>query len=65
MFCAMFGLPSPIARRTYTMYVKEITRGSVEVAETSMKHAREEVREISGATSDDDIVDIVISCDGT
>ena len=65
MFCAMFGLPSPIARRTYTTYVKEITRGSVEVAETSLKQAREEVREISGATSDDDIVDIVISCDGT
>ena len=55
---------SPIARRTYTKYVKDISDESISAVEESMHHAREEVRELSGA-SGNGTADILVSCDGT
>ena len=64
MFCAICDLPSPIARRTFTKYVKEISEESASAVEESMQLARQEVRELTGA-SGDEIADILVSCDGT
>jgi len=63
-FFAMLDLPSPVARCTYSLYIKNILDGSVSAAEKSMEGARKQVRELAGASSDE-IIDVLVSCDGT
>ena len=64
MFCAMCDLPSPTSRKTYSKYVKHISEKSICCAQQSMESAREEIRELTGASSDG-IADILVSVDGT
>ena len=43
MFFAMLDLPSPVARCTYSQYIKEILGGCASDAQESMRRARKEV----------------------
>ena len=65
VFCAMLDLPQPVSKNVYTEHVHAICAEAVSHAESSMIQARKEVREHYEATSDDDVVDILVSCDGT
>ena len=64
MLFAMLDLPPPVARCTYSLYIKDILDGSSEVVQKSMEGARREVRDVAGAT-DGEVVDVLVSCDGT
>ena len=65
MFCALMGFPSPVSKNVYTSYTNQITRESIVHAELSMQRARKEVRVYYGATSDEEVVDALVSVDGT
>ena len=65
MFCAMLDAPSPVSKNIYTQYNKEMCEISHLQAQESMKQARKEIRENYGATSSEDIIDVIVSCDGT
>ena len=65
MFCAMLDLPPPVARCTYTQYIKDILTACTDVVQMSLHQARNEVRALAGSSSEEEIVDILISCDGT
>ena len=65
MFCAMLDLPQSISKNVYTEHVRATCEEVTSYAQSSMVKARAEVREHYGATSDDDVVDILMSCDGT
>ena len=64
VFCAMLDAPSPVSKNIYTQYNKEVGEKSLLQAQASVMKAREEVRDKYGATFND-IVDILVSCDGT
>ena len=64
MFFAMLGLPLPVTKNVYTGYVREIREKSIVLANKSMLQAREEVRNLIDSPGDD-IVDIIVSADGT
>ena len=61
----MLDMPQPVLKNVYTDHVRAICVEAVSLAESSMMQARQEVREHYGATSDDNVVDILVSCDGT
>lgn len=65
MFCVMLDAPSPVSKNVYTHYNKEICEKSITQAQESMTKAREEIGEHYGVASEDDIIDVLISCDGT
>ena len=58
MFCALMGFPTPVSKNVYTSYTNQIT-------DKSVFHARQEVREFYGATSAEEIIDALVSVDGT
>ena len=62
---AMLDLPQLISKNVYTEHVRATCKEATSHAQSSMARARAEVREHYGATSDDDVVDILVSCDGT
>ena len=64
-FCALMGFPTPVNKNTYTTYTNQITMESIAYAESSMQQARKEVREYYGAISNEEIVDALVSVDGT
>ena len=64
MFFAMLDLPPPVARYTYSLYIKNILHGSAGDAQKCMEGARKQVRDLAGASSDE-VVDVLVSCDGT
>lgn len=63
-FCAMLDLPSPVAQQSYRNHTVAINAHCVAQANNSMSQARNEVRELYGATGDC-VPDITISSDGT
>ena len=65
MFLAMLDALSPVSTNIYTQYNKEIREKSHQQALDSMKNAREEIRKHYGATLSENIIDILVSCDGT
>ena len=65
MFCAMLDAPLPISKNIYSQYNKDICEKSITQVQESMMKAREEIREHYEATSEEDVVDILVSCDGT
>ena len=56
----MLNLPSPVARQSYRNHSVVINTYCVQQANESMKQAREEVRELYGATGSN-VADITIS----
>lgn len=65
MLFGMLDLPSPVSTNIYSQHVKVICEQSALQAQVSMKQAREEVYQYYGASNDDDIVNVLVSCDGT
>ena len=61
----MLDLPQPVSKNVYTEHVRVISKAAISHAQASMKRNRMEVREHYGATSDDDVIDVLVSCDGT
>ena len=64
MFFGMLDLPMPVSKNVHTMHVQEIEKQAKLQAEDSMSRAREEVRRLYG-TEGGDVVDVLVSCDGT
>ena len=62
---AMMDLPAPVTKNIYSQHVRAICEKSACQAQTSMEQAREEVRQHYAASSDDEVVDVLVSCDGT
>ena len=60
----MLDLAPPVARCSYSLYIKEILGVSAGVVQKSMEAARKQVRDLVGASSDE-VVDVLVSCDGT
>ena len=65
MLCAMLDMPQPMSKNNHTQHMRAICEQSVLQAKASLDQARKEVRQLYGVTSDDKVVDIVVSCDGT
>ena len=65
ILCAMMELPPPVLKNAYTKHVKIVREKAVLQAEASMSQARKEVREHYDASSEDETIDILVSCDGT
>ena len=65
MFFAMLDLPPPVSRNIYSKHMTVVREKSILQAEDSLRRAREEVREHYGVSSDDQVADVLISCDGT
>ena len=61
----MMELPPPVSKNAYTKHVKIVREKAVLQAEASMSQARKEVREHYDALSEDETIDILVSCDGT
>jgi len=59
------NLPPPLSINCYTNHAKKIEEATILEVSEIMKQARQYVRKINGALSNDDIVDITVSCDGT
>ena len=64
MFFGMLDLPMPVSKHVHTMHIQEIEKQAKLQAEDSMSRAREEVRRLYG-TEGGDVVDVLVSCDGT
>lgn len=62
---AMMDLPAPVSKNIYSQHVRAICEQSAHQAQTSIEQAREDVRQHYGASSDDEVVDVLVSCDGT
>ena len=62
---AMLDLPPPVSRNIYKLHMDAVCHEAEAEAQYSMQRARQEVHEHYGASSSDDVVDILISCDGT
>ena len=60
----LLDIPPPISQRAYQQHMKVVAMGAAAEVEESMRRAREEVRDLYGDPPDQ-IVDILISCDGT
>ena len=60
----MLDLPPPVSRNIYSLHMDAVCQAAVAEAQDSMQRAIEEVCEHYGASSDE-VVDILISCDGT
>ena len=65
IFEDVLDTPSPVSKNVYTQYNEEICENLIAQARISMEKARDEIREHYGTTSKDDIIDVLISCDGT
>ena len=65
MLLGMLDLPMPVSKNSYTAHVQAISKYALLQAQASMDTARKEVRTFYKAESDDEIVDVVVSCDGT
>ena len=61
----MIDLPMPVSKNAYMTHNQEIEKQAKLQAENSMARAREEVRRLYDSESDDDVVDVLVSCDGT
>ena len=64
-FCCLMNLPPPSSRSTFVEYHQLIGEKSHLHVEDSLKRAREEVRHYYGAVSESEIVDCLVSVDGT
>ena len=62
--CAMLYNPPPISKNVHSQHVKAICEQSVLQAQVSLEQAMKKVHRFYDATNDD-VVDVVISCDGT
>ena len=65
MLFGMMDLPMPVSKNAYTTHNQEIEKQAKLQAEDSMAGVREEGRRLYDSESDDDIVDVIVSCDGT
>lgn len=65
MFCNLLGLPSPISKNIYTQYHGVVVEACMSEANESMERARKEAREFRGIVSDDEVIDVLISVDGS
>ena len=64
-FCALIDLPRPVSKNTFTDHLKTITEELTSHAQFSLITARKEVREHYEAVDDDEVIDVLVSCDGT
>lgn len=64
MLFAMLDLPVPVSKNAYTLHVREVREKALMLAEKSMARARDEARNLLMSVGDD-VVDIIISADGT
>ena len=60
----LLDLPPPVSQHAYQQHMKIVAMGACAEVEDSMRRAREELREIYNALPDQ-VVDILIRCDGT
>lgn len=60
----MLDLPSAVARCTYSLHIKDILCGYASDAEKCMERARQEIRDLVGASSNE-VVDVLVSCNET
>ena len=65
MLFAMLDLPPPVSKNVYTRHLTEVRHAAIRHAEHSLCRAREEVQDHYGVSSLDEIVDILVSADGT
>ena len=65
VLCAMLDMPPPVSKNIHSQHVKVIREESVLQAQASLQRAREEVCQLYDASNEDDVADIVVSCDGT
>ena len=62
---ALLDLPPPVSRNIYSLHMDVVCDAAVAEVQDSLQRAREEVREHYGASSGDEVIDILVSCDGT
>jgi hypothetical protein len=65
MLFGMMDLPMPVSKNAYTTHNQESEKQAKLQAEDSMARAREEVRRLYDSEYDGDVVDVLVSCDGT
>ena len=65
MLFSMLDMPGPVSKNVYTTHLQQIEIHAKLQADDSMTRAREEVRTLYGSENDGDIVDVLVSCDGT
>ena len=63
VFCSVLNLPSPVTQKPYTQHVNAILDKAILQAKESMMRARLEIREHYDV-EDDQVTDILVSCDG-
>ena len=61
MLFALLDLPPPISKNVYTKHLTVIRNATIQQAGDSLCRAREEVREQYGASSPDEVVDVLVS----
>ena len=64
-FCCLMNILPPSSKSTFVEYHQLIEEKSQLHVENSLKRAREEVRQFYGAISESEIVDCLVSIDGT
>ena len=55
----------PVSKNVYTAHLQEIETQAKVQAEDSMKRAKDEIPSSYGSVDDGDIIDVLVSCDGT
>ena len=65
MLFSMLDLPLPVSKNVYTAHLQEIEAQAKVQAQDSRKRARDEIRSLYGSVDDGDVIDVLVSCDGT
>ena len=61
----MLDLPMAVSKNVYTTLIQVTTTQAKLQAEESMTQAREQVCKLYWSESDGDVIDLLVSCDGT
>ena len=61
---AVLDLPPPVSQHAYQQHMKVVATGAAAEANDSMCRARQEIRDLYDASSED-VIDILVSCNGT
>ena len=64
MLFSMLDMPLPVSKNVYTTHLLDVET-QVMVQAESMKRARDEIRSLYGSVEDGEVVDVLVSCDGT
>lgn len=61
MLFRMLDMPQPVSKNVYTTHLLQ----AMVQAKESMKQARDEIHSLYGSVEDGEVVDVLVSCDGT